>query len=55
LRGRAEEQVVLGVALVGLQQVVIDVLHADLGARPVQPNASNSNITSVPVASWVRV
>jgi hypothetical protein len=32
---RAKEQMVLGVALVGLEQVVIDVLHADLGVRPV--------------------
>ena len=27
---------ILGVLLVGLQQVVVDVLHADLGARPIQ-------------------
>jgi hypothetical protein len=32
--GRAQEQVVLGVAFVGLKEVVVDVLHADLGARP---------------------
>ena len=31
-----QEQVVVGVLLVGLQQVVVDVLHRQLGADPVQ-------------------
>ena len=36
LAGRAQEVVVLGVLAVGLEQVVVDVLHRNLGARPVQ-------------------
>ena len=28
---------ILGVLLVGLQQVVVDVLHAHLGAGPIEP------------------
>ena len=36
LTGRAQELVVFGVLAVGLQQVVVDVLHRHLGTRPVQ-------------------
>jgi hypothetical protein len=36
LAGRAEEFVVGGVLVVGLQQVVVDVLHRYFGARPVE-------------------
>ena len=36
LRGGSEELVVFGVLLVGLQQVVVDVLHADLGMHLVE-------------------
>jgi hypothetical protein len=36
--GGAEELVAFGVAFVGLQQVVVDVLHAHVGAGPVQPD-----------------
>jgi hypothetical protein len=37
LRCGAQVFVILGVFLVGLQQVVIDVLHADLGAGVIEP------------------
>ena len=36
LRGGAQIFVIFGVLLVGLQQVVVDVLHADLGARVIE-------------------
>ena len=46
---------VLGVLLVGLQQIVVDVLHTTSVRARSSPSASNSCITSVPVASWVNV
>ena len=36
LRGGSQELVVFGVLLIGLQQVVVDVLHADLGLDLVE-------------------
>ena len=36
--GAVEKQVVVGVAFVGLQQVVVDVLRAELGANAVEPH-----------------
>jgi hypothetical protein len=47
--------VVVGVAEIGLQQVVIDVLRRDLGPACATPSCSNSSITIVPVVSCVSV
>ena len=56
LAAELQEQVVLGVLLVGLQQVVVDVLHATArcgrGPAPSPPAPASP---CVPVASWVSV
>ena len=46
---------VVRVLAVGLEQVVVHVLHRDSVRTRSRPSASSSSMTSVPVASWVRV
>jgi len=56
LAGAAQKQVIIGIFKIGLQQIVVDILRRKFGfdARNCCM-ASNSSITMVPVASWVRV
>ncbi len=46
---------ILGILAVGLQEVVVNVLHGDFRPCLSRPIASSSSMTMVPVASWVRV